>query len=86
MNSYWEKRFKRHFQLGSFIISSYQIKTIVENELSIKYKGNVEEYDRDKFEEEYNHLFGIYKLKFNTQEKNNYSRNTWYRLMEKGSL
>ena len=66
MNSYWEKRFKRHFQLGPFIISSYEIKNIVENELAIKYKGNVEERDRDKFEKEYKNLFGIYALKFHT--------------------
>jgi len=66
MNSYWEKRFKRHYQLGPFIISSYEIKNIVENELALKYKGYVEERDRDKFEKEYKHLFSIYKLKFHT--------------------
>jgi len=56
----------------------------VENELSIKYKGKVEEYDRDKFEDEYKHLFSMYELKFNNEEKNMYNRKTWYRLIGKG--
>jgi len=52
----------------------------VENTLAIKYKGNVEEYQRTAFVEEYMRLFEKYKNVFMAEEKNNYDRRTWYRI------
>lgn len=46
------------------MINPYWIKEIVEELLAIKYKGKVEENDRDKFEEEYQKLFIHYKVTF----------------------
>ena len=59
---------------------------MVENSLALKYEGEVDEYDRNEFEKEYEVLFLDYKLKFNAQESNKYNRNTWHRLVEKEEI
>ena len=86
INYNWMQRFSKHFDLESFIVSPYKIKKLVENCIALEFEGFAGEHERYKFEDKYKGLHEEFSRKFNINEKNNYSRMTWNRFMDKEKL